>query len=60
MAEITKQELVDFETEICNIYRDGKIRAPIHLPDGNEEQLMGGLVKHVPNLHSTTCLERDG
>lgn len=40
MAEITKQELIDFETNICNLFCKGKIKAPIHLSDGNEEQLI--------------------
>ena len=40
MTEITKQYLIDFETEICNLFCEAKIRAPIHLSDGNEEQLI--------------------
>jgi pyruvate dehydrogenase E1 component alpha subunit len=37
---MTKEELIKFENEIADIYCDGKIRAPIHLSDGNEEQLI--------------------
>jgi len=37
---ITKEELIAFETEIADIYCAGKIRAPIHLSDGNEEPLI--------------------
>jgi pyruvate dehydrogenase E1 component alpha subunit len=37
---ITKQELIDFENEIADIYSAGKIKAPIHLSDGNEEPLI--------------------
>lgn len=37
---MTKEELIAFEQEISDIYCDGKIRAPIHLSDGNEEQLI--------------------
>lgn len=37
---IMKQELIDFEKEIADIYCDGKIRAPIHLSDGNEDALI--------------------
>lgn len=37
---MTKQELIDFEQEISDIYCAGKIRAPIHLSDGNEDQLI--------------------
>jgi pyruvate dehydrogenase E1 component alpha subunit len=37
---MTEQELIDFEKEVADIYCDGKIRAPIHLSDGNERQLI--------------------
>lgn len=37
---MNKQELIDFEKEIADIYCEGKIRAPIHLSDGNEDQLI--------------------
>jgi pyruvate dehydrogenase E1 component alpha subunit len=37
---MTKQELIDFESEIADIYCAGKIRAPIHLSDGNEDALI--------------------
>lgn len=37
---MTKEELIAFEKEIADIYCEGKIRAPIHLSDGNEEQLI--------------------
>ena len=37
---ITKQELIDFEEEIAQIYNSGAIAAPIHLDNGNEDQLI--------------------
>lgn len=37
---LTKEELIDFETEMCDIFCEGKINAPVHLSDGNEEQLI--------------------
>ena len=37
---ITKEDLVAFETEMCDIFCDGKIKAPVHLSDGNEERLI--------------------
>jgi len=40
MTDITKKNLIDFEDEVCAIYCDGKIKAPIHLSDGNEDQLI--------------------
>lgn len=36
----TKEELVAFEQEIANCYNDAMIRAPIHLYDDNEEQMI--------------------
>jgi pyruvate dehydrogenase E1 component alpha subunit len=35
-----KQELIDFEKEIGDIFNEGKIRAPIHLYSGNEDQII--------------------
>jgi pyruvate dehydrogenase E1 component alpha subunit len=37
---ITKQELIDFETDIGETFNRGEIRAPIHLYAGNEDQIM--------------------
>jgi len=34
---VTKDDLIKFETEICNLFNDGKIRAPIHLYSNNED-----------------------
>ncbi len=34
-----KQYLIDFETEVKEIYEAGDIKAPVHLSGGNEEQL---------------------
>ena len=37
---ITKDNLIDFELRIKKTYEEGKIRAPVHLSKGNEEQLL--------------------
>lgn len=37
---MTKQELIDFELEVIKHFEAGKIKAPIHLSDGNEEMLI--------------------
>jgi len=37
---MNKQELIDFEEDIKDLFLDGKIRAPIHLSRGNEEPLI--------------------
>jgi pyruvate dehydrogenase E1 component alpha subunit len=36
---ITNQELINFETEIGELFNQAKIRAPIHLSSGNENQI---------------------
>ena len=35
------KDLIAFEEEIGAIYEDGRISAPVHLRDGNEEALIG-------------------
>ena len=37
---ITKQDLIDFETDIAESFNSGQIRAPVHLYDGNEDYLI--------------------
>ena len=34
------EELITFESEIAELFNQGKIRSPIHLSSGNEEQLI--------------------
>ena len=36
---ITKEELIEFETEVKNRYEDGEVKAPIHLAKDNEDEL---------------------
>ena len=36
----TPQDLIDFEQLIVNHWEEGKIRGPVHLSNGNEEQLI--------------------
>jgi pyruvate dehydrogenase E1 component alpha subunit len=37
---MNKQDLIDFETEIGNLFNSAKIKAPIHLYANNEENIM--------------------
>ena len=37
---ISKEELIDFETHIGDIFNSGLIKAPVHLYSGNEELMM--------------------
>lgn len=40
MKQYTENELIKFETEIGDLFNDGKIKAPIHLYDGNEKEII--------------------
>jgi pyruvate dehydrogenase E1 component alpha subunit len=37
---MTATDLINFETEIANLFNAAKIRAPVHLYSGNEEQMI--------------------
>jgi len=37
---ITKEDIINFETEIAEIFATGAIKAPVHLRSGREEQLI--------------------
>jgi pyruvate dehydrogenase E1 component alpha subunit len=37
---MTREDLISFETEIAEIFNSGKIRAPVHLYSGNEDQMI--------------------
>ncbi len=43
---LSKEELVEFETEIARCFDDAQIRAPVHLYNGNEEQVIEIFQKH--------------
>jgi pyruvate dehydrogenase E1 component alpha subunit len=40
MKKYTPEYLTNFETEIGEIFNEGKIKAPVHLYDGNEEEMI--------------------
>jgi pyruvate dehydrogenase E1 component alpha subunit len=40
MKEYSAIELVQFETHVAEIFNSGVIKAPVHLYDGNEEQII--------------------
>lgn len=40
MAEITKEELIEFEKRIVKLWEEAKIPHPIHFSGGNEDQLI--------------------
>ena len=35
-----KNELINFEEEIADLFNKGKIRAPVHLYQGNENKII--------------------
>lgn len=37
---MTKEDLIQFEDEIAELFNAGRIRAPVHLYSGNEEQML--------------------
>ena len=40
MKKYTPQELIDFETKVAETFNTGIIKSPVHLYDGNEEQII--------------------
>jgi len=46
MTSLTAQDLIDFETEIAEAFNQAKIRAPVHLYSGNEEQMID-IFRHI-------------
>ena len=42
---LTADQLIEFESNIAQHYEDGKIKAPIHLRDGNEQILVDMFTK---------------
>jgi pyruvate dehydrogenase E1 component alpha subunit len=51
---LTKEQLVDFETDIANCFNNVMIKAPIHLYDGNEEQMIN-IFKNVESEDWVFC-----
>ena len=42
----TKEELIAFEDEIAECFNQAQIKAPVHLYDGNEQQIIDVFSKH--------------
>jgi TPP-dependent pyruvate/acetoin dehydrogenase alpha subunit len=40
ITNYTKQELIDFETDIAECFNNAMIKAPVHLYNGNEDQMI--------------------
>lgn len=39
--KLSAEDLVAFEAEVAEVFNSGRVRGPVHLNDGNEEQLLG-------------------
>jgi len=40
MKKIKKKDLIEFENKIIKLFNNAKIKSPIHLHSGNEENLI--------------------
>jgi pyruvate dehydrogenase E1 component alpha subunit len=54
MKKYNKNELIQFEDEVATLFNAGKIRAPIHLYGGNEEQMIE-IFQHINNEDWVFC-----
>jgi TPP-dependent pyruvate/acetoin dehydrogenase alpha subunit len=57
MKNYTEQELIDFETEIGEIFNSGMIKSPIHLYFGNETQMID-IFKNIKDEDWVFCTWR--
>jgi len=46
---VTKEELIQFEEHIASLFNQGKIKAPVHLYNGNEDQIIKVFSEIKPN-----------
>ena len=44
---LTKEELIEFETEMAACFDDAMIRAPVHLYNDNEDQIIGVFIEII-------------
>ena len=54
IAHYTVQDLKNFELEVAEIFNSGKIKAPVHLSDGNESHLIE-IFKNVKDTDWVIC-----
>jgi pyruvate dehydrogenase E1 component alpha subunit len=46
LTNLTKEDLIAFEDEIAECFNEAQIKAPVHLYNNNEEQMIEVFVKH--------------
>jgi TPP-dependent pyruvate/acetoin dehydrogenase alpha subunit len=54
---MTKEQLINFETDIADCFNNAIIKAPVHLYDGNEEQMID-IFKNVKSEDWVFCTWR--
>ena len=54
---MTPADLIAFENDIANDFNAGKIKAPVHLAGGNEQQLIDIFAGITQKTHSRTNLQ---
>ena len=57
MIKMTKEQLINFETDIADCFNNAIIKAPVHLYDGNEEQMID-IFKNVKSEDWVFCTWR--
>ena len=57
MNKLNKEQLVAFETDIADCFNNAMIKAPVHLYDGNEEQMIN-VFKNVKDEDWIFCTWR--
>ena len=55
ITNYTKEELIDFETDIAECFNNAQIKAPVHLYDGNEEQMIE--MRKEAEMHAQNILK---
>lgn len=53
-VEYTKEDLLDFETSLADMFNKSQIPHPIHLSDGNEDELIK-IFKNIKNADWVFC-----
>ena len=51
---LTKEQLIEFENDIADSFNNALIKAPVHLYNGNEEQIIDVFTKH--NISKDDCV----
>ena len=53
---LSKEELIDFENDIAECFNNAQIKAPVHLYNDNEEQIIEVFKKHNIGQEDWFCV----